>query len=212
MMLYRQRVVYGLMYGIGEKNQFYAWEHGLLYLYTQHHGLFSQIPYMRSWTTLSVYATPLSLLTNYIHTMVLHRQIVVPGLMYETGEKRPWCCTTVYNTMVSSHQFHTWDHRPLCIYNIMVFSYGIGMKRPCCCIQIEWSLVSCMKLVRKDHDAYSEWSMVSCMELMWRDHGVVDRVVHGLIYGLTSFIHETRVHYLSIQHHGLFTPIPYMRQ
>ena len=25
-------------------------------------------------------------------TMVLYRQIVVPGLMYETGEKRPWCC------------------------------------------------------------------------------------------------------------------------
>ena len=69
------------------------------------------------------------------------------------------------------------------VYGLM---YGIGMKRPCCCIQIEWSLVSCMKLVRKDHDVYTEWSMVSCMELVWRDHGVVDRVVHGLIYGISE--------------------------
>jgi hypothetical protein len=43
-------------------------------------------------------------------TMVLYIQIVIPGLMYETGEKRPWCC-----------------------------------------IDREWSMVSCMKLVRRDH-------------------------------------------------------------
>jgi hypothetical protein len=90
------------------------------YLYnTDNHGLFSPIPYMKPDTTLSVYTTPWSPLINSIHetrdhylyiqhhglfftksiienwweeTMVLYRQRVIPGLMYETGEKRPWCC------------------------------------------------------------------------------------------------------------------------
>jgi hypothetical protein len=40
----------------------------------QHHGLFSPIPYMRTGTTLSVYATPWFLLTRE-ETMMLYREI-----------------------------------------------------------------------------------------------------------------------------------------
>jgi hypothetical protein len=64
-----------------------------LYLSIQHHGLFSPITYMRPETTLSVYTTSWSLLTNHIH-----------------------------------------ENRDHSLYR-----------------QIEWSLVSCMELVRRDH-------------------------------------------------------------
>jgi hypothetical protein len=144
---------------------------------------------------------------------------VVYGLMYETGEKRPWCCIdrVVYclmYTMVSSHQFHTWDHRPLCIY-IMVFSHQFHTwdQGPLYLYTTTWSLhansmVSYMELVRRDHDVeLTEWSMVSCIKLVWRNHDVYT-VVHGLMYVLK----HRKDHYLSIQHHGLFTQIPYMRQ
>jgi hypothetical protein len=103
--------------------------------------------------------------------------------------------------MVSSHQFNTWDHRPLCwceetmvLYRKRVvpgLMYGIGVKIPWCCM---------------------------------------DRVVYGLeLWSLhTNSIHETIDHcicimvsshqfhtwdqgpfYLSIQQHGLFMPIMY---
>jgi hypothetical protein len=103
-------------------HQFYSWDQGPLYLPIQHHGLFSPIPYMRTGTTLSVYATPWSLLTNSIH---------------ETRDHS----ICLYNTMVSSHQSHTWEQGHCWWEETMV------MYR-----QIEWSLVSCMWLVRRDHD------------------------------------------------------------
>jgi hypothetical protein len=66
----------------------------------QHHGFFSPIPYMRTGTTLSVYTTSWSLLTNPIHENrdlvrrnhdVVWTDIMVTGLMYGIDEKRPWC-------------------------------------------------------------------------------------------------------------------------
>jgi hypothetical protein len=64
--------------------------------------MFYRITYMRTGTTISVYTTPWSLLTNSIHetmdysiclcnTMVSTDR-VVHGLMNRVGEKRPWGC------------------------------------------------------------------------------------------------------------------------
>jgi hypothetical protein len=100
----------------------------------QHHGLFSPVAYMYR---------------------------VVYGLMYETGEKRPWCCIdrewSIVSCMEMDHSLSMQHHglfspvsymRPgitICIYNTMVsFSPSPYMR-------IEWSMISCMKLVRRDH-------------------------------------------------------------
>jgi hypothetical protein len=112
------------MHGISEKRSRscidHTWEQGPLYLSMQHHGLFSPIPCMRTGTTLSVYTTTWSLLTNPIHE----------------NRKRPWCCIDRYN----GHWSHVWDW----------WEETMVLDR-----QIEWSLVSCMWLVRRDHDVVS---------------------------------------------------------
>jgi hypothetical protein len=100
-------------------HQSHTWEQGPLYLSMQHHRLFSPIPCMRPETTLSLYTTSCSLLTNPMH---------------ETRDHSICLC----NTMVSSHQSHTWEQGPL--YLSMVLYR-----------QIEWSLFSCMGLVRRNH-------------------------------------------------------------
>jgi hypothetical protein len=109
-------------------HQSHTWEQWPFYLSIQHHGLFSPIPYMRTGTTLSVYATPWFLLTNPIHENRDHS-------------------VCLYNTMVSSHQLHAWDQEPLylSIQHHGLFSPIICMR------QIEWPLFSCMGLVRRDH-------------------------------------------------------------
>jgi hypothetical protein len=76
---------------------------------------------------------------------------------------------------------------------------GIGVKRPWCFIYREWSMVSCMELVRRDHDVVYQFQTI--------DHSVYTTSW----YLHTNSIHETRDHSLSIQHHGLFTPILCMR-
>jgi hypothetical protein len=153
-------------------HRFHTRNQGPLYLPIHYHSLFLPILFMRTWTTLSLYT--LMYETGEKKPWCIYR--VVYGLMYETGEKRPWCCidrewslltnfihetmdhslsmqhhglfspvsymrpgTTLclYNTMVSSHQFHTWEQGP--------------QKRSWCCIDRESSLVSCMKLVRRDN-------------------------------------------------------------
>jgi hypothetical protein len=63
MVLYRQSGPWSMV----SYQPFYTWDQGPLYLSIQHHGLLSTIPYMRPRTTLSVYKTPWSLLTNSIH-------------------------------------------------------------------------------------------------------------------------------------------------
>jgi hypothetical protein len=98
-------------------HQFYAWDQEPISLSKQHHGLFSPIPNMRTWATLSVYATPWSFLTNSIHETMDHS-------------------ICLFNIMVSSHKSHTcWWEETMVLYR-----------------QIEWSLFSCMGLVRRDHD------------------------------------------------------------
>jgi hypothetical protein len=132
------------------------------------------------------------LLTNSIHETIDHSLYIQHrGLFTPIPDHRPLC---LYNIMVSSHQFHTWDQLErrdhdayTVIYGLM---YGIGVKRQWCCIQIEWSLFWCMKLVRKDHQTIDH----SVYTTSWYHH--------------TNSIHETIDHSLYIQHHGLFTPIP----
>jgi len=173
--------------------QFYAWEHGLLYLYTQHHGLFSPIPYMRPWTTLSVYTTPVS--SHQLYTWdqgPLYLSIQHHGLFSPSPYMRPgpilsvfttpwslsaWAIHETIKTMVSSHQFHTWDQGPLSVYTI------------------PWSLLSNSSHEKRDHSIciyITPWSL------------------------LNNSIHETRDDqgplYLSIQFHGLFSPICHMRK
>jgi hypothetical protein len=234
-MLYKQIVVPGLIYGISEKrswcfrlssHQFLTWDQGPLYMSTtswslnnsihetmdhylsiQHHGLFSLIPYMRPGTTLSVYTTSWSLINHFIHETrdhsichmesvrrdhgVVYTDRVIAGLVHDTDEKRPWWShalnwweettpipymrpvTTLsvyttswsfltnpihenrdhsiclYNTVISSHSFHAWDQQPLylSIQHHSLFSpipymrpvtpvlmYGINEKKPRCCI------------------------------------------------------------------------------
>jgi hypothetical protein len=218
--------------------QFYTWEHGPLYL--------SKRPWCcidREWES-----GLWSHVWNWCEeTMMLHIQRY--ELMYGIGEKRPWCCIDwewslfscieldhsicLYNNMVSSCQFHTWDHRPLCIYNIMVFShqfqtiehsvmYGISEKRPWCWIDREWSMVSCMELVWRDHDvAYTEvWTYVwnwweetmgLFLPILFMRTWTTLSVYTTPLSLLTNYIHETRDHSICLQYHGVFSPSPYMR-
>jgi hypothetical protein len=77
---------------------------------------------------LSVYTTPWSLLTSFIHETRDHSIWVVHGLMYESGEKRPWCIyRVVYGLM-----YETGEKRPWCCIDRVVYClmYGICVKRP----------------------------------------------------------------------------------
>ena len=220
-------------------HQSHTWEQGPLYLSIQHHGLFSPIPYMRTGTTLSVYKTPWSLLTNYIH---------------ETRDHS----ICLYNTMVSSHQSHTWEQGPLylSIQHHGLFSQILYMK-PGTTISVyttSWSLLTNPIHENRDHSICLYNTVISSHQSHTWEQGSIYLSIqpHGLfsptlfmrpwttlsLYTtswslLTNPIHETRDHsislyntmvsshqshtwdqwplYLSIQHDGLFSPIPYMR-
>ena len=111
-------------------NQFYTRDQGPLYLPIHYHGLFLPILYMRIWTTLSLYTTTWSLLTNHIHEIMDHS-------IY------------LYNTMISSHQFHTWDQGPLylSIQHHCLFSPIIYM-RPGTTLYIHHGLFSPVSYMR----------------------------------------------------------------
>jgi hypothetical protein len=141
-------------------HQSHTWDQGPLYLPIQHHGVFSPIPYMRPWTTLSVYTTSWSLLTNPIH---------------ETRDHS----ICLYNTM--SHEYNWWEET-MVLYR-----------------QIEWSLFSCIGLERRDHVVAQK-----------------DRVGPVLLYRIGEkrpcCSWDQGPLYLSMRHHGLFSPSPYMRR
>jgi hypothetical protein len=132
------RVVHGLLSGIHEKrplfspvsctrpvsticvyytmvfsHPFHTWDHGPLYLSIHHHGLFCD-----SWSralnwwkeTMVMYrqSGPWSPVWNsWKETMVLQRHTVYINIEIMDH----FIC--LYITMVSSHQFYTWDHGPL---------------------------------------------------------------------------------------------------
>jgi hypothetical protein len=156
------RVLYGLMYGISEKRPWCCIDrvlYGLELVWKDHDVVYTESglwSHVWNW---------------HEETMLLYRQIewslvscmklvrrdhdvytVVYGLMYGISEKRPWCC--IYRV----------------VYGLM---YGIGMKRPCCCIDRYNDPWSHVWNWWEETMMYIQWSMVSCMELVWRDHGVV---------------------------------------
>ena len=155
-------------------HQLYAWDQEPLYLSIQHHGLFSPIKCMRPGTTLSVYTTPWSFLTNPIHE---NRGLSI----------------CLYNPMVSSHQLCAWDHGPLylSIQYHDLFS-PIPYMRPGTTLSVyttPWSL-----LTNPIHET--------------SDHSIC---LYNMISSHQSHTWEQGPLYLSIQHHGLFSPITYMR-
>jgi hypothetical protein len=112
-------------------HQSHTWEQGPLYLSIQHHGLFSPTLFMRPWTTLSVYATSWSLLTNSIPYM------------------RPGTTLSVYATPWSllTNPIH---ERPLTILFVYTTSWslhGVGYTD-----RVVPALMYGMGLVRRDHD------------------------------------------------------------
>jgi hypothetical protein len=151
--------------GMVRRNHGDTGEQGPLYLSIQHHGLFSPIPYMRTVTTLSVYTTTWSLLTNPIHENRDHSiwtDRVVPVLMYGIGEKRPWCCIDRYN----GHWSHVWDW----------WEETMVLDR-----QIEWSLVSyhgffspipCMRTGTTLSVYTTTWSLLTNPIHENRDHSI----------------------------------------
>jgi hypothetical protein len=139
---------------------------------------------MRTGTTLSVYATPWSLLTNPMHENRDHS-------------------ICLYNNMVSSHQCHTWEQGPRDWWEETMVLHR----------QIEWSLVSCMEWnwweeIMMLHRQI-EWSMVSWIELVRRDHGSIC-LYNIMVSSHQLYAWDQEPLYLSIQYHGLFSPIPYM--
>jgi hypothetical protein len=143
-------------------HQSHTWEQGPLYLSIQHHGLFS--PILLDWweETMMFYKQIEWSLVSCMGLVrrdhdVVWTDIMVTGLMY--GIETPWSLLTnhihenrdhsicLFNTMVSSHQFHSWDQEPL--YPCMEWDWWeeIMMLHR----QIEWSMVSWIELVRRDH-------------------------------------------------------------
>jgi hypothetical protein len=139
---------------------------------------------MRPWTPLSVYATSWSLLTNPIPYM------------------RPEETMMLYRQIEWSLVSHVWDW----------WEETMVLHR-----QIEWSLVSCMVWYWWEENMVLhrqiEWSMVSWIELWRRDHGN-----HSIsLYSIMVSSHQLYAWdqdplYLSIQHHGLFSPIKCMKE
>jgi hypothetical protein len=73
--------------------------------------------------------------------------------------------------------------------------------------QIEWSLVSCMGLVRRDHGQHH--GLFS--PIIFMTSGATLCLYNTMVSSHQSHTWEQGPHYLSIQHHGLFSRITYMR-
>jgi hypothetical protein len=166
------------------------------YLSIQHHGLFSPIAYMRTGTTLSVYTTPWSLITNPIHENRDH-------------------CICLCNTMVSSHQSHTWEQGPLylSIQPHSLFSPTLFMT-PWTTLSVyitSWSLLTNPIHENRDHYVYTTpWSLLTNSIHETRNHSIC--LYNTMVSSHQSHTLDQWPLYLSIQHHGLFSPIPYITQ
>jgi hypothetical protein len=141
----------------------------------QHHGLFSPIPYMRPVIILSVYTTSWSLLTNPIHENRDHS-------------------ICLYNTMVSSHQSHTWEQGPL---YLSIQHHGL------------FSPITYMRIGTTLSVYTTPWSLLINSMHETRNHSISLYNIMVSSHQLNAWDQEPL--YLSIQHHGLFSPIPYMR-
>ena len=185
-------------YTMVSSHQFPIWDHGPLYLSIQHHGLFSPTLFMRPWTTLSVYTTSWSLLTNPIH---------------ETSDHS----ICLYNIMVSSHQSHTWEQGPLylSIQHHGLFSPTLFM-RPWTTLSVyatSWSLLTNPIPYMRPETTLSvyatPWSLLTNPIHETSDHSIC--LYNIMVSSHQSHTWEQGPLYLSIQHHGLFSPILCMR-
>jgi hypothetical protein len=190
MMLYRPIDVFLFV----SSHQLYSWDHGTLYLYNimvsshqshtwdqgplylsmQHHDLFSPILCMRPGTTLSLYTISWFLLTNPIHENRGHS-------------------ICLYNSMVSSHQSHTWEQGPL-----YLSIQHHGLFSPILYMRTGVTLSVCT----------TSWSLLTNPIHETNDHSIC---LYNIVSSHQSHTWEQGPLYLSIQHHGLFSPIPYMR-
>jgi hypothetical protein len=139
---------------------------------------------MRTGTTLSVYSTPWSLLTNSIHetrnhSISLYNIMVsshqsLPVLMYGIGEKRPWCCIDRYN----GHWSHVWDW----------WEETMVLDR-----QIEWSLVSYMPI--QHHGLF--------LPIPYMRTGSTLCLCNTMVSSHQFYAWDQEPLYLSIQHHSV---------
>ena len=113
-------------YTVFSSRQFHIWDHGPLYLSIQHHGLFSPTLFMRPWTTLSVYTTSWSLLTNPIHETRDHSvSIQHHSLFSPIPYMRSVTTLSVYTTpwsLLTNHIHENRDHS-ICLYNTVISSH-----------------------------------------------------------------------------------------
>jgi hypothetical protein len=179
-------------YTVVSSHQFPIWDHGPLHLSIQHHGLFSPITYIRPGTTLSVYTTPWSLLTNPIH---------------ETSDHS----ICLYNIMVSSPQSHTWEQGPfyLSIQHRDLFSL-IPCMRPGTTLSVyttSWFLLTNPIHKNRGHSICLYNTMVSSHQLYSWDHGPLYPSMqhHDLFSPIPCHTWDQWPFYLSIHHHGLFS-------
>jgi hypothetical protein len=86
---------------------------------------------------------------------------------------------------------------------------GIGVKRPWCCIyRVVYGLMYGIAPI-PDHRPLCLYNMVSSHQFHTWDQGPLS--FYTTPWSLhTNSIHETRDHSQSMQHHGLFSPIPYI--
>ena len=126
--------------------------------------------------------------------------------MYGIGEKRTWCCRQIECSMVWN-----WCEKPTMLYIQRVvygLMYGIGMRRPWTTLCTSWSLHTNLIHETIDHSVNStSWSLLinSIYETM--DHSVYNTMVSSHQFHTW----DQGPLYLSIQHHGLFSPVSYMR-
>jgi hypothetical protein len=135
-------------------HEFQTGDHGPLCLSIHHHGFFSPIQCTKPWITLSL----------YYNTIVSSHQ-------FSAQDNEPLSLSL--NTIASSHQCHALDQWALSVYTT------------------PWSFLTHSIHEIMDHFICLYITMVSSHQFYTWDHGPP---------------------YLAMQHHGIFSPISYMRQ
>ena len=106
---------------------------------------------------------------------------------------RPGTTRSVYNSMVSSNQFHTRYQGPL---YLPIHYHGLFL--PILCMRPWTTLSLCTTPWFLSPIPYMRpWTTLS--------------VYATPLSLLTNYIHETRDHSICLQYHGVFSPSPYMR-
>ena len=122
---------------------------------------------------------------------------------------RPGTTFFLYNTMVSSHQFYTWDQGPLSVYATSWSLLTNSIHKFISLYMQHHGLFTPIPYMRPGTTFFLYNTMVSSHQFYTWDQGPLS--VYATSWSLlTNSIHKFIS--LSIQHHGLFSLIPYMRQ